>query len=244
MSSERSYRDSHTGPGYGKYYDNLLSGKYDSTVWVELVRPRLISLLEQERQSGQERYLDFACGSGRITEVATKIFDDVTGIDISADMIEAARPKTKNARFVIADITREPHVLEGTFDCITAFRFFLNAEESLRQEVLAKLAALTHPGSALIGNTHMNPWSIGGACSLLARKLLARNVNILSRAELERKLAAHGFRVEHWFGFRVMPTISGKPVLPLRMQTSIDRYLSTSAFSFFGSEQIFIARRA
>lgn len=243
MSIDRSYRHSHTGPGYGDYYDNFLNGKYDSAVWIELVRPRLITLLENERQAGQSRYLDFACGSGRITEVAARIFDDVTGVDISPDMVEAARPKAENAKFVIADITREPQALQGTFDCISAFRFFLNAEEALRQEVLERLSQLTHPGSVLIGNTHMNPVSLGGAVSFLARTLFSRQANMLSRSELEHKLAAHGFQVEQWFGFRVTPTIAGKTVIPQRIQIEIDRALGRTPISFFGAEQMFIARK-
>src|SRR5262245_37552937 len=76
------------------------------------------------------RYLDFACGTGRLTAVVAPMAMDVVGIDVSRSMLKAAASKLPSARFVCGDITTEDLHL-GSFDLVTTFRFFGNAEPAL-----------------------------------------------------------------------------------------------------------------
>ncbi len=243
MSNRPTYRNSHVGEGFGDYYDGLIAGKYDGVVWERFVRPFLEDTLKSERSDGKSRYLDFACGTGRITTVGANLFQDATGIDISADMVAVARHRAPSCGYVVADITREPDAVAGMFDCITAFRFFLNAEPLLREQAMAWLAAHAVPGAALIGNIHMNPYSLSGAATVVANRVFAKPVNYMSRHGMQALLSRHGFALEHWRGFRFMPTLKGHAVLPGKLQAGLDGWMAHGPLQLLGSDQVFIARR-
>lgn len=244
MSDRSTYRDSHVGQGFGEYYDGLISGKYDGVVWERFVRPFLGGALESERSGGKSKYLDFACGTGRITVEGTRVFRDATGVDISSDMMEVARQRAPSCRYILADITTDPEAVDGMFDCITSFRFFLNAEPALREQAMAWLSAHAAPGAALIGNIHMNPYSPSGVATVVANRLLRKPVNYMSRRSMEALLSRHGFTVEYWRGFRFMPTFKGRALLPGDLQANVDAWMGKRAFlQKLGSDQVFVARR-
>lgn len=114
--------------------------------------------------------LDFACGTGRITEfLASELSDaDVRGIDVAESMLGVARERVPTATFAHSDgrdlaSTYPP----CSFDLVTAFRFFPNADPVLRADSVAAIAAVLAPGGHLIFNNHRNFWSP----SYLARRL-------------------------------------------------------------------------
>ena len=80
---------------------------------------------------------DFACGTGRVLEFLGRRFPHPVGIDVSPDMLALARDRCPEASFITGDVTTAPDLAPGPFDLITAFRFFLNAEPKLRDEVMA-----------------------------------------------------------------------------------------------------------
>ena len=113
------------------------------------------------------RYLDFASGTGRITETVSPLVGESIGVDISDSMLRIARQKCPAVRFLCMDIAHDSEDL-GQFDLATSFRFFGNAEDDLRRTVLRALARLIRPGGHLIVNSHRNPRALGtlvmGAC--------------------------------------------------------------------------------
>jgi len=137
------------------------------------------------------RYLDFACGTGRITAHLAAHAVETYGVDVSESMLEVARARCGQARFMHADLTRGEGDL-GLFDVVTAFRFFGNAQDELR---CAALAAINHhlkPGGHLILNNHRNPQSFLGLCYRLGAGVPALD---LSHAKLTRLLRRHGFEI-------------------------------------------------
>ncbi len=90
---------------------------------------------------------DIGCGPGNSTELLQARFPEaaITGMDSSAEMIEAARKRLPGVRFDIDDIAvwRDP----GPFDVILANAAlqWIPDHESLLQELVAKLA----PGGSL-----------------------------------------------------------------------------------------------
>lgn len=74
-------------------------------------------------------------------------------MDASAAML-ACVPAALNVRVVQVDITRES--LGETLDVITAFRFFLNAEQRLREEALDSMRDHLKETGRLVCNVHMN----------------------------------------------------------------------------------------
>ena len=73
------------------------------------------------------------------------------------------RARADNVRLQQIDITRQS--LGDTFDVVTAFRFFLNAEQQLRREVLEAIRKHLKPDGRLVCNIQMNATSAMGVAS-------------------------------------------------------------------------------
>ena len=160
--NRKSYRRYFHTPERAIEYDTqrFNSQAYGDVLWrVEQTQLRI--LLEEFRQSHSTiNYLDFAAGTGRIISFMEGLVDSATGIEISESMAELARRKLKAGTIVCRDITNPEAPLEGAYDLITAFRFVLNAEPSLRLGALKALASrLRDETSWLIFNNHNYLWS-------------------------------------------------------------------------------------
>lgn len=238
-----SYRDSHIGGGKGAWYDETHARKFDAVIWDNFIKERLAAELAECAGRGAQRFLDFACGTGRVLKFGSRHFSDATGIDISPDMLEVARQRVPQARLICRDVTRDSDDDIGDFDVVTLFRFLLNAEPALRVDVLNWLARHMPSGAILIGNNHMESWSVPGIVTAAANVLVNRNRNHISRSRLEQLLAQTGFRVERWAGFRVLPTVMGKAVLGSRVQLAVEKLACAVGGGRFGAEHLFVARR-
>ncbi len=196
--TQESYREWHTMPGKGKKYEELLfaKGQYDAAVW-EIERRMLRRLIKSLYEGSIGRYLDFACGTGRIFSTVKDLATYRVGVDISEEMLSLARSKWPDERFVNVDITTDMCAREslGQFDLVTAFRFFLNAEPELRADAVRALRSMIRPGGYLICNNHGNSTSML-ALVLIARYLMKLPVqNSLSCKDLCKLLETHGFKV-------------------------------------------------
>jgi ubiquinone/menaquinone biosynthesis C-methylase UbiE len=156
LDSDPDYRRSHLTRG--ERYDSVLAAApfdaYMARLEGEFLRRTIATLFS----SGKPRHLDFACGTGRITEVVAPLSAETVGVDVSASMLEQARRKCPAATFVETDVTRGDADL-GTFDLVTAFRFFGNAGDDLRASVLEAFRRLLRPNGYLVMNSHRNPYS-------------------------------------------------------------------------------------
>ncbi|GAU85530.1 methyltransferase domain-containing protein [Bosea sp. BIWAKO-01] len=199
-----SYRVRSTGAGYGQRYVRIFSEGYYAINWREVEAPLLREIFAGLASRGASRSLDFACGTGRILELHEEAFDDIVGVDISPEMLAHARARYPEIRFVEADLTRTG-AIEAVSDrqVCTAFRFFLNAEPSLRAEVLDVLRNCLVKDGVLVANFHGNPASLVGLVYPLRNRIAGREIYKLMREdEAVALLEAHGFAVEevHWYG--------------------------------------------
>lgn len=240
----KSYRESHLGEGKGAWYDAIHGRKVDSLIWDYFVKPRLTEVFAAAAASGSRSYLDFACGTGRILKVGSAYFETAVGIDVSPDMLVVARERVPAATFHCVDVTRSVDAVSGVFDCVSLFRFLLNAEPSLRLSVLEWIAAHTKPGAFLVGNHHMETFSLSGMVTAASRKLAGRNRNHLSRKQVTDMLAQCGFRIESWHGYRVLPSVMGRSLFGRSLQLAMERGALSIGLGSIGSEQVFVARRA
>ncbi len=195
------YRRSHRGPGSSAegYDESLLGpGRLQSRVW-----PREQELLDRflrERNVPTQAYLDFACGTGRVLTYLEDRFAHSVGLDVSPEMLEVARRRVRHATLVCGDGTRDARVVDGTFDCITAFRFFLNAQPALRDEAMAFLAGkLRDSASVLIFNIHGNAFSTGFFAAVI-RKFRCLPSNQMTFWQVRRMVERHGLRIVMWDG--------------------------------------------
>jgi SAM-dependent methyltransferase len=152
----------HFGHDIARKYETgeYAAGTYADLLWrIEQDQLRAI-VAELKSTRPRVEALDFASGSGRITALLETLADSVTGIEISQSMCDIALQKVQHARILCADILAAGAPTEGKYDLITAFRFFLNADPSLRLPALKALAArLKDDRSLLVFNNHGNLWS-------------------------------------------------------------------------------------
>lgn len=165
------YRRSHltAGPSYSEFFRNsprlqvlsALEEVFLDQIYATVIAPR----------GRPRRALDFACGTGRILRWVERHADEATGVDVSESMLSVARANVRSARLVCADITSEPDAVVPEFDLITAFRFFPNAQQSLRESVITKLASLLSPQGVLIFNNHCRSQSLNEGLRRLGRRV-------------------------------------------------------------------------
>jgi len=196
------YRTSHCAPGYGTHYNMTYESGYYGALWDKIERPMILDLLRPMGGAGRN-CLDFACGTGRITNVAAQVFGEVVGVDVSKSMLACAQVPN-NVKLRNIDMTMES--LEETFDVVTAFRFFLNAEDQLKREALKAINQQLKDGGRLVCNVHMNATSpIGLVCRLLNWSLGRTVRNTLSETRFKKLLTASGFLVEEVIPYGYLP---------------------------------------
>jgi SAM-dependent methyltransferase len=199
-----SYRGSHLGAAKARSYDEDLwdAGAAKGLDW--LVEQRLLDGILRSVPSPAHSAADFACGTGRVLEFLGRRFPAPVGIDISPDMLALARARCPGARLIQGDVTTTPGLAAGPFDLITAFRFFLNAEPSLRRDVLAWMRASLRPGGLVVVNFHLNPASLRGMY-LRLRMASAEPPPMVGIADARRLFTDNGFTVCRIIGYSYLP---------------------------------------
>jgi predicted TPR repeat methyltransferase len=198
----RDYRTAHVGPGsWAKDYDAKLfsPGSFDAAVWER--EQQLLDRIVHQHVLNHDSYLDFACGTGRVLSHVEQNFRSSVGLDISDTMLAVACGRVRTATLVQGDATGDSTVLdERRFDFITAFRFFLNAQPSLRDDAMGFLASALKDGdSRLLFNVHGNRFStraLVAAKAAITREQFAS----MSVGESMQLAARHGLEVIEWFG--------------------------------------------
>lgn len=239
------YRQSHVNPGRGFFYDRLYSpGTALNFYWQHFERPYLASrfaTIASEHPDG--RYLDFACGTGRILSVGAGYFRDATGIDVSPAMSSLARAKVPSATILEADVLTEDLDLQA-FHVATLFRFLVRAGH-LREGVLRWLRGVIADDGVLIVNNHRNANSIRGYAYRL-RRLLGRSSappEILSDEEVRALVRTTGFEPVEDFAFGYIPSFRGHLLLPQRILLPLERRLASSPrLRRFAKNRIYICR--
>jgi SAM-dependent methyltransferase len=135
-------------------------GSYSHLLW-ELEQAALAPLVTEFRHNHPHlAYLDFASGTGRLASFLEERVDAATAIEISESMAAMARRRLRRTQVLCQDITAPCATVEGQYDLITAFRFFLNAEPALRTAAMQALSSrLKDETSWLVFNNHGNLWS-------------------------------------------------------------------------------------
>ncbi len=154
----RDYRSVHDGVVMAEKYDEVVYGTSSPDVIIWEREKRILRELLTGRKV--ERYLDFACGTGRVLAELEKYAGRSFGVDVSGKMPEKAKAKNTKARLIQGDPTQDPDIIEGTFDLITAFRFFLNAQQELRDEALRFIHSRLTDDGLFIFNNHGNKRSM------------------------------------------------------------------------------------
>jgi len=210
---------SHQAPDAGIAYDKTFETGYCAAHWQKIEKPLLEGVLYPF--GGRERTcMDFACGTGRVTRVAAMLFGTVVGVDVSeAMLLHALVPE--NVRLYCIDITRIS--LAETFDVVTAFRFFLNAEDNLRRQALRAIYRHLHEDGVLVCNIHLNATSPMGLVSRAlnwAYPAIPRNV--LTMGQFSKILTEEGFEIMDTTSYGYLPRPG--PLFPSLCQILIEPF--------------------
>jgi glycosyltransferase involved in cell wall biosynthesis len=156
---EIDYRELHKPYKKAIDYEHKLyaNNSYDSSMW-EIEKQILvqeITLFEKDKT----KYLDFACGTGRILAFMEQFVSESTGVDVSENMLYLAKKKARKSFLLNSDLTQHDVIADKQYNLITAFRFFLNAEDDLRKKVMFLLSEKLADRGTLIFNLHGNTFS-------------------------------------------------------------------------------------
>jgi SAM-dependent methyltransferase len=236
------YRCSHLHKGAD--YDLILSQDPWDEFMAERERGILTSILPKLFPSGIPRYLDFACGTGRITGLLETHVRESYGVDISREMMEQARRKCSRTTFLLGDVTKGEDLGVEPVDLVTAFRFFGNAQDELRRAAFHAIQRLLKPGGTLILNNHQNHWSLRN----LLRVVKCRGQYAsLSTLKLKRLLQEAGFRIDRTYGIgwwypgsRLLDRVA---VMDSRMVRLLDPLCRVRPLALFCPDLVIVARR-
>lgn len=133
---------------YAEHYDFIYKDKpyaNEASFISERVRP----LLKTSNPS-KPRLLDLACGTGSHAVEFSKLGFAVTGLDLSADLLEVARGKAQGIEFRHGDM-REPVKDSGQYDVVTCLFDsigYVQTDENIIKTLKSAYQALK-PGGAL-----------------------------------------------------------------------------------------------
>jgi SAM-dependent methyltransferase len=207
VADPRSYRQSHLGADKARSYDEDLWDFRAAKGLDWLVEQQLLSdVLRNAVPPGARSAADFACGTGRVLEFLSRYLPSPVGIDVSPDMLALARARCPQATWILGDVTTQHDLAPGPFDLITAFRFFLNAEPSLRSQVLAWMGKSLRPGGVVVANFHLNPASLRGTyLRLRLRAARATGLPMMSINDACRLFEEHAFTIRQILGYSFLP---------------------------------------
>jgi predicted TPR repeat methyltransferase len=165
-----------------------------------------------------------------------------TGVDVSQSMMEVARSSAPDAELIEADLTQHDVLGDRTFDLITAFRFFPNAENELREGVFRALGRHLAPGGVLIFNNHKNRDSLRGRFARLRGRGSATGT--MTHADAERILPLAGLRVLRMTPVASLPLSEKHVLFPVALAEPLERMLSSLPVTPFAQDILYVCGRA
>jgi SAM-dependent methyltransferase len=134
--------------GLAKYYDRI----YHFIDYREQAR-FITRVIKEFNGSGSKKLLDVACGTGTHADLLQRGGFDVTGLDISEDILREARKKNSNIRLVRGDM-KELNLGErfGTIICFFISILYNRNEKELKQ-ALSGFHSHLEKGGILIFDT-------------------------------------------------------------------------------------------
>jgi SAM-dependent methyltransferase len=229
------YRKSHVEEGKGKvYHESFEIYPFRKYQW-EWEKSILKKILDK-KLNNDSTILDFACGTGRILNFLNAQSKNVTGVDLSDAMLEVSKKNLPDVEIIKADITKD-NIFKGirSFDVITAFRFFLNAQDSLRIEVLNALNQILKEDGIFIFNNHGNALGIGTFLGkwVIDVKNLFRSAdnqyvyNILSESKIKRLLNKSGFEIIETYHRSIFPILNEKTKFDVSRIEGMENWFSS-----------------
>ncbi len=233
-----NYRASHLGKGK-EYHDLFDTNRHRAAMW--LWERSVLERIVASRPNNRSSYLDFACGTGRIINHIAPLFDSSVGIDVSKSMLAEAKVNYPKAKYIEGDITLVPDSSPEQFDLITAFRFFPNAEQDLRNLAMKALALRLKPGGMLVFNNHL----VKDSASHRAEKLLFINrKKRMMHSEVVSLVQRENLLIDEQFHYGILPLNERFCPLPVNVISAIEGFLvKISGISALAQNSVYVCRK-
>jgi len=241
MTAPLDYRDSHLSPEKApSYHRQFYEDPLRSTIW-KLEQAILTQILQKFYTGRKIRHLDFACGTGRILSHLQPYADLSVGVDLSKNMLAIARKNIKQVEIIEGDITRTDCLGNRSFNLITAFRFFPNAQIELRNEVITKLVQHLDPDGYLVFNNHMNLSSILNRLYRLIRK---GGKDGMTMTHVEDLIRMGGLRICATYHAGLVPSTEKRLLLPKPILYALEKSLFRfTGLGKFAQNLIFVCKQ-
>ncbi|EKD70973.1 MAG: methyltransferase type 12 [uncultured bacterium] len=241
--SKLDYRSSHIDPKTVENYENSVYGKHSSysRIW-ELEKGILLDIFKKNNLSNNEiTYLDFACGTGRVISFLEDKVARATGIDVSQNMINLAKPKVHRSKFIVGDLITNGSLLQQQYNLITAFRFFLNAQPILREQAMEVLARKLASRGLLIFNIHGNTLSYRFPIVMLYR-LFGKRLQQMTYFQARNLAIRNGLKISDYYGTGYIPKFL-YPLFPHSFIAAFEKLISKTFLKFFCLDMIFVCEK-
>ena len=172
------------------------------------------------------RVYDLACGTGRILRIvedeSTPNTTQLCGFDNSPQMLNLAKMRARSAELVKLDLRSPDYPRFEKADLITCFRFYANADSSIRKSANKFVLSNLKTGGLFLVNNHKN------SQSLTAMILRARGYDV-SKLSSEEALFTRTFLenfdlVEKW-SIGILPNNEERYFLNSKLSSLLDRNL-------------------
>jgi len=253
MSQRRAsgYRDRFAEDAAAERYERVVYAprSHSSAIWEQQKR-LLADLIRRQRRAGRPTsVLDFACGTGRVLQLAEGLADESVGVDVSPAMLAVARRRCPRSTLVQGDLLHDRPLGSRRFDVVTAFRFFLNVEPDLRVPALRALSRHLADDGVLVANVHGHRRSLRHPVVAVRRRWPRPGnepemLNEMGADEFAELCHAAGLTVEARHGFGVCPPpLYRSPLQPVVRR--LDERLADGRLARFGGvDLVFVCRRA
>jgi ubiquinone/menaquinone biosynthesis C-methylase UbiE len=241
------YRLSHLKDGKGQAYDKSFKDKsYRRYIWFWEKTILKKILQEYFPDKFPIKYLDFACGTGRIIGYLEDTVSLSVGVDVSESMLSVARNNVKKSSIINADLTRVNILLGRKFNLVTAFRFFLNAQPELRNSAFRAIYDILADSGYLVFNIHMNEGCVlQRIYSLYYRIMRNRKIfHFMSYRDIEELVQRNGFKIVSTFHFGILPIYNEDSKIPIWLIDKIETFASRlNAMRTYSRYVIYICRK-
>lgn len=240
-TSYLDYRLSHLAQEKGNsYHRTFSSNPYRKMIWK--FEKRILDGILSEFLANHELYhLDFACGTGRILAHFAARAAVSVGVDVSPSMLAVARKFLYSSELFEADLTKNDILGDRKFNLITVFRFFPNAQPSLREDSMRVLMKHLDTDGCIVFNNHKN---IASMKFRLARLRGCGGSTGMSLNEVHDLLAKNGLKICKKYSLGFTPANENHTFIPIFLLQRLEQILSGYLpIWHLGENIIFVCRR-
>ena len=146
-------------------------------------------------------------------------------------MLAVAAKHLTKAKILNCDFTQGvEEIADGSLELVTAFRFFPNAEQDLRESAMAFLVQKMKPGGQLVCNNHRSFWSL----SYLLSRLIFKGGDVgMANSEMENLAKKNGLVLKTHYSIGVVPQNENKSLFSWSFTQKVENYF----FKHFLSSQ-------